>query len=411
MHPANIELFERITTLESLVRAHQIAMRGKKSNLSATSSNYRFMSQLLEIQSELINCQYRPLPYRHKIITDPKVRSIEAPAFRDRIVHHAVHQVLSPLYERFFIADSYACRRGKGTHKAMNRVQEFIKQQPNDYACKIDISKYYASINHAKLYQLLSKRLSEQKLLNLLATIIASHQSGPEYDHLFPADSPYHTKGSRGIPIGNLTSQLFANIYLHELDMFAKQQLKIRRYVRYMDDILFFHPDKDQLRKWQHQITHFLHHELHLAVNPRKVRIYPARLGVDFVGFVLHRSHRRVRASSVRRFRRRFHRQLKLLMDGKQTAEALEASLNAWTAHVTHGQGGGLAKIERRKLDNALFVVWVREKLAELAENPPTTPRELSRPHTELFLPTAAHSADLVDLRRDEAQRRGFQEI
>ncbi len=366
MNPAPAKFFEQITTLESLARAHQIAMRGKKSNLSATSSNYRFMSQLLELQAELISGRYYPLPYRHKIISEPKVRSIEAPAFRDRIVHHAIHQVLSPFYERFFIADSYACRKDKGPHKAMSRVQKFIRQQPHDYTCKIDTSKYYASINHTKLHQLLSKRLPEQKLLNLLATIITSHQSGPEHDHLFPSDSPYHTKGSHGIPIGNLTSQLFANVYLHELDMFVKQQLKIRHYVRYMDDILFFHPDKTQLRQWQQQITDFLHDELYLTVNPRKVRIYPARLGVDFVGFVLYRSHRRVRASSVRRFRRRFHRQLKLLMDGKLTAEALEASLSAWTAHVAHGQGEGLVKAERQKLDDALFVVWVKQKLAEM---------------------------------------------
>lgn len=351
--------FRTVASLETLVRAHRKAMIGKRSNQKATASNYRFMLDLLEIQRELIHGTYTPLPYRRRLITEPKVRRIEAPAFKDRIVHHAMHSVLSPFYERHFIHDSYACRPNKGIHRAMARVQHFLRASPNMYVCKIDISKYYGSVNHGKLRELLSRRVKDTKLLELLDTIIASSDSGTEYDYLFPPDSYFHTKGRRGIPIGNLTSQLFANIYLHEADMYAKQTLKIRNYIRYMDDILLFSSDKKELHEWQAKLTEFLYEELYLTVNPRKVRVYPARLGVDFVGYILYPNTRRVRASSVRRFRRRFHKKLNGLIEGRTNVWSVNATFQAWSAHVMHGNGKPLIEREKEKKDNALFVWWV----------------------------------------------------
>lgn len=348
--------FTVIASLETLIRAHKKALAGKRSNQSATASNYHFMSELLELQRELVHATYEPLPYRQKVITEPKVRRIKAPAFRDRIVHHAIHSVLSPFYERHFIRDSYACRPGKGTHRAMVRVQQFLRKDPHLYVCQVDISKYYASVNHRKLHDLLARRIKDEKILKLLDTIIASSDSGTEYDHLFRPNSHFHTKGHRGIPIGNLTSQLFANVYLHEVDMYAKQTLKIRYYVRYMDDILLFHPDKGQLHEWQSKLTEFLYEELYLTVHPRKVRIYPSRLGVDFVGYILYPHTKRIRASSVRRFRRRFHKQLKGMIKGEVSPEYVTNSLNAWAAHAKHGNGEPLIEQMRVKKEDAFFV-------------------------------------------------------
>lgn len=348
--------FDSIVSLETLTKAHKKCMAGKRSSRNAATSNYAFMSELLEIQAELVSGLYRPAPYRRRLITEPKVRRIQAPAFRDRIVHHAIHSVLNPFYERHFINDSYACRPGKGTHRAVARVQKFVKLNPNAYACQLDISKYYGSVNHDKLYQLLVKRIADQRLLDLLRVIIDSSDSGTEYDHLFAPDSHFHTKGRRGIPIGNLTSQLFANIYLHEADMYAKQKLKIRQYIRYMDDILIFHPCKKQLRQWQDSLTNFLYEELYLTMNPRKIRVYPARTGVDFVGFVSYPRTRRVRSSSVRRFRRRFNKKLKGLAEGRVNIDSTNATFNAWSAHVTHGNGQRLIEQERAKFEPAAFV-------------------------------------------------------
>lgn len=364
--------FVRIVSLETLVKAHRKALLGKRSNQRAATSNYQFMSELLEIQRELVTGSYTPLPYRRRLITEPKVRRIEAPAFRDRIVHHAIHSVLNPLYERHFIHDSYACRPDKGTHRAMARVQKFLRTRPDTYVCKIDISKYYGSVNHDKLRELVARRISDKRILALLDVIIGSSDSGTEYDHLFPSSSHFHTKGRRGIPIGNLTSQLFANIYLHEADMYAKQKLKVRHYIRYMDDILLFHEDKAQLRKWQEKLTKFLYDELYLTVNPRKVRVYPARIGVDFVGYVLYPHTRRVRTSSVRRFRRRFSRKLKGLIEGQTNVSSVNATFNAWSAHVMHGNGKPLIEREKVKKDDAIFIWWVRRqhKKAQRTQKP-----------------------------------------
>lgn len=365
--------FRTVASLETLVKAHRKAMIGKRSNQKATASNYRFMIDLLEIQRELVNGTYVPLPYRRRLITEPKARRIEAPAFKDRIVHHAMHSVLSPFYERHFIHDSYACRPNKGIHRAMARVQHFLRASPNMYICKIDISKYYGSVNHGKLRELLGQKVEDPKLLKLLGIIIASSDSGTEYDYLFPPDSYFHTKGRRGIPIGNLTSQLFANIYLHEADMYAKQTLKIRNYIRYMDDILLFSSDKSELHEWQAKLTEFLYEELYLTVNPRKVRVYPARLGVDFVGYILYPNTRRVRASSVRRFRRRFHKKLNGLIEGRTNLWSVNATFEAWSAHVMHGNGRPLIEREKEKRDNAIFVWWVlkrhRKNLRRLQES------------------------------------------
>ena len=350
--------FSKVASLDSLTSAHRKAMIGKRSDQNATASNYRFMTDLLKIQRELRAETYAPLPYRKRIITEPKTRYIEAPAFKDRIVHHSIHSTLSPFYERQFIHDSYACRPNKGIHRAMARVQHFLRANPNTYVCKLDISKYYGSVNHNKLRELLSKRINDQRLLNLLSVIIDSSDSDTRYDHLFPPDSYFHTKGRRGIPIGNLTSQLFANIYLHEVDMYAKQTLKIHHYIRYMDDILLFHPDKTVLHEWKTKLTEFLYEELYLTINPRKVRIYPARIGVDFVGYVIYPHASRVRASSVRRFRRQFNKKLHRLVENKTSVKSVDATFAAWSAHVMHSNGRALIEQERIKKDNYTFVWW-----------------------------------------------------
>ena len=356
------DAFTTIASLETLVKMQKKALVGKRNSHSATAINYRFMSDLLQIQRELVSGEYQPMDYRRRIITEPKDRMIEAPAFRDRIVHHAIHSVLSPFYERHFIRDSYACRENKGIHKAMARVRHFLRSESDLYVCKIDISKYYASVNHGKLRELLRKRIGDKRLLNLLDVIIDSSDSGDEHDYLFAPDSYYHTKGRRGIPIGNLTSQLFANIYLHEADMFVKQTLHAKFYVRYMDDILLFHTDKAVLHEWQRKLTAFLYDELYLTVNPRKVRVYPSRLGVDFVGYVIYRDGERVRASSVRRFRRRFRRHLKGYHAGAVSEAKLDDMLNAWSAHVRHGSGEPLIRQIAGELDGHKFVAFVRNK-------------------------------------------------
>lgn len=354
--------FANIANIDTLVYAHKKAMIGKRQNNKATTSNYHFMSELLVLQDELQKGAYRPAPYRNRIIREPKVRHIQAPDFRDRIVHHAIHSVLSPFYERHFIPDSYACRTGRGIHRATARIQTFLRHSPVPlYVCKLDISKYYASINQTRLKQLLTAKINDPELLALLDVIIDSTNGGTEHNHLFAPDSYFHTKGPRGIPIGNLTSQLFANIYLHHADMFAKQQLKIHHYIRYMDDILIFHEDKAQLRIWQQAMTNFFYEELYLTVNPHKIRTYPARLGVDFVGYIIYPHSMRLRGSSVRRFKKRYRRQLRDLLTGKISQERLKASFKSWTAHASHADTKQLVQHLKSWGNNYLFAYAVQK--------------------------------------------------
>jgi len=338
-------IFSSVTSLETLIIAHKHALKGKRLNYYATDFDYNLMERLIGLQVELRNNIYQPYPYRKKIITDPKLRLIEAPAYRDRIVHHAIHYYLCPFYERFFIRDSYACRPGRGIHGAANRIQHFLRVGgPNLYVCQLDISKYYASINHGKLHELLKTKINDQQITNLLRIIINSTDSGHEHDSLFASDSYYFTKGRRGIPIGNLTSQLFANIYLHELDMYAKQTLKIRFYIRYMDDILIFHENKQQLRIWQEAMMEFLYEKLYLTINPYKVRVYPAKQGVTYVGYVIYPHYLRLRSSSVRRFKKRYRGQLRAMMARQIEPKAVAKSFASWEAHASHANCDHLVK-------------------------------------------------------------------
>lgn len=331
------DIFTHITSIETLLIAHKRALKGKRNNYYATEFNYNLVSELIELQAELQSGTYRPSIYRKKIITDPKVRLIEAPAYRDRVVHHALHHFLNPFYEQHFIADSYACRPGRGIHRATARIQQFLRAGGQGlYVCQLDISKYYASINHERLLELLQDKIHDPPLINLLKIIISSTDSGNEHDSLFAPDSYYFTKGRHGIPIGNLTSQLFANVYLHQADMYAKQTLKIRHYIRYMDDILFFHHDKTQLHVWQQAMTEFLYQNLYLTVNPCKARLYPTKQGVSFVGYVIYPYFLRLRGSSVRRFKKRYRKQLRGVMTEHIKPATMYESFASWKAHANH---------------------------------------------------------------------------
>jgi RNA-directed DNA polymerase len=343
------DIFNPVTSLDTLLIAHKRALKGKRYNFFATSFDYNLVSQLIKLQAELRDGTYNPSGYRKKIIVEPKVRYIEAPAYRDRIVHHALHYFLSPFYERFFISDSYACRPGRGIHHATARVQQFLRHGgPDLYVCQIDISKYYASVNHNRLIELLQDKIDDKPLIELLKKIIESTDSGTEHDSLFAPDSYYFTKGRRGIPIGNLTSQLFANIYLHEADMYAKQTLKIRHYIRYMDDILFFHHDKAQLHEWQQSMQEFLYDNLYLTINPHKVRLYPVQQGVSFVGYVIYPYYLRLRGSSVRRFKKRYRKQLQALSLWEIEIDDVDKSFASWKAHASHASSKHL--IERMEI-------------------------------------------------------------
>jgi RNA-directed DNA polymerase len=326
------------TSLEALEVAFYGASRGKRYKTYSAFFNYQRLEVLIQLQDELRTRCYQPKPHRRFMVNDPKKRLIDAPHFRDRIVHHAVCAVLKEVYEPCFVHDSYACREAKGSHAALRRVQHYVRWQTDKslHVLHLDVSKYYASVNHDVLKRILRKKITDPLLLNALDTIIASYHSGDEHDDLFATDSPYHTRGYRGIPIGNLTSQIFGNIYLHEVDLFIKRTLKAKRYIRYMDDLMIISDNKQQLRDWQHQITDFLRDELCLTVHPRKTRLYPAKDGVSFVGYVIWRHKIRVRSSTVKLIKQRWKRMLKQYQRGDIDKQDLAEVFYAWVAHLKH---------------------------------------------------------------------------
>jgi RNA-directed DNA polymerase len=263
--------------------------------------------------------------YREFIINDSKKRLIKAAPFKDRVVHHALCNVIEPILERGFIYDSYACRNGKGTHAAVLRLEHFVRSLRGNglrsdkgaspiYCLKCDISKYFDSVDHGVLLGILRRTIEDEDILWLLQEII---ESNPQ-----------------GIPIGNLTSQLFANTYLGELDNFVKRELHERYYLRYMDDFLILDTDKRHLRDVKAAIRVFLRDQLKLTMHPRKAEIFPIDRGIDFLGYVLRDGARFLRKSTVRRFSKKRKRYAALVERGKMDERFFESANASWRGYA-----------------------------------------------------------------------------
>jgi len=319
-------LFPQVTQFANLVRAWKLASRGKRNRLPVARFASEMDERLIEIKRSLENGTWQPGAHRQFFVYDPKFRSIAAPPFADRVVHHAICTVIEPLFERRFIFDSYACRVDKGAHLGIRRLQKFLRKKRAEYALKCDISKFFASINHDVLRQIIRQTIHDPKLLKILDLIIAGY--------------------SPGIPIGNLTSQLFANVYLDQLDHFIKEELRIKYYLRYMDDFVILGENKADLTKTLAAVRNFLTDRLKLTLHPRKVRLFPTRLGVDFVGYVVFQDHILLRPKNVRHFMKKLRKQQKMLARGKITQKELKESVRSWIAHAVHADTFGL----RRKL-------------------------------------------------------------
>lgn len=317
-------LFQEVCKYENLYDAYLKARRCKNSIAEVLMFGYNLENELLKLQYELENQTYRTGKYRHFIIFEPKERKISALPFRDRIVHHAICSVIEPIFDLRFIYDSYACRKGKGTHAGADRIQKFIRKANNNYyVLKCDVSKYFQSVDHEILKQVIREKIADKKLLQLLDNIIDSAE--------------------RGIPIGNLTSQLFANIYLNKLDEHVKYELKIKYYVRYMDDFIILHESKQSLHEIKEKINLFLV-SMKLTLHPKKVNICPITLGIDFLGYRIFYNHRLVRKSTVKRFLKNTKTKLEKYDSGIMDFDKLMESFNSWEAYMSHANSTALKK-------------------------------------------------------------------
>jgi retron-type reverse transcriptase len=270
-------------------------------------------------------------------LDDAKRRLVSAAPFRDRVVHHALCNFIEPIWERKFIFDSYANRKEKGTHRAIDRAQQFARRYP--YVLQGDIVQCFPSIDHALLRALLARTIADADVMWLIDRIIAS---GAEVhrEHYrmqwFPGDDLFALNRPRGLPIGNLTSQFWANVYLNELDQFAKRELKCPAYVRYVDDFVLFADDKRQLWEWKARVGEFLQ-ALRLVMHPRKSAVYRTRDGMPFLGWRIFPTHRRLKANNVRNFSRRLRGLVAAYARGDLAADQIETAARAWLAHARHG--------------------------------------------------------------------------
>lgn len=282
--------FVDIGSIKALSAAWAKFARGKASRTDVQDYKRQLRERIERLHHALLSGRYRHGLYQRFIIQDPKTRQIHKATVEDRLVHQAVVSAIEPLFERRFLHDSYSCRKGKGTHVGVQRLRQFLRQASNNntrkvYVLKCDIKQFFASIDHEVLMERLALQLDDERVLWLLREILLSHG----------ADT------GRGIPLGNVTSQLFANVYLHELDWYVKQTLGVKRYARYCDDFVIVHDDIDYLAGLIAPIRTFLHDALRLELHPDKVTIRSWHQGVDFLGFVVRPHTTTLRTKTKRR--------------------------------------------------------------------------------------------------------------
>jgi len=294
-----IHTYNSIITIEKLLKAWQEFLRDKKQRKDVILFQAKLMDNVYELFNDLKNKTYKHGGYTAFNISDPKPRQIHKATVRDRLLHHLIYQELYEYFDSKFIHDSYSCRRNKGTHKAVNRFRDFsCKVSKNNtktfYVLKCDIKKFFANIDHTILKNILSRTVLDRDILWLFEQVIDSFEtqnmSTCQVDKL-----------PKGLPLGNLTSQLLVNIYMNEFDQFVKRELKVKYYIRYADDFVVLSSDKTELEELLPKISHFLNESLKLSLHPDKVFIKTVASGVDFLGWVSFPKHRVLRTSTKRR--------------------------------------------------------------------------------------------------------------
>ncbi len=335
--------FTRLTTWENLLDAWGKAAKGKRGRESTARFEHRLADHLLELQDELGSYSYRPGPYYHFYIHEPKQRRISAAPFRDRVVHHALCNVIEPRFERRFIADSYANRPGKGTHRAVDRLQQFARRYR--YVLRLDVIKHFPSIDHAILRDILARVIPEDDILWLVDRILESGVGvlDEEYTMVwFPGDDLLAAARPRGLPIGNLTSQFWSNCYLDPFDHFVKRELRCLAYLRYVDDLALFSDSKRELWRWKQVIEEHLA-GLRLTVH-QEAQVTPVTAGIPWLGFIVYPNHRRIKARNVHHFSRRLRERWTAYCAGEISFAEFDASVQGWIEHVRYGDTWGLRR-------------------------------------------------------------------
>lgn len=339
-----MDIYSQICSLLNLWQAFVKASKGRRGKAAVAQFEYNLEGELIRLRDELQSETYRPGKYESFIVHEPKRRKISAAPFRDRVVHHALINVIGPPLERKFIHDSYANQVGKGTHAALDRCTYFMRRY--QYVLPCDVTQFFPSIDHQILRSILARTIHDERTLRLIDLILASGEGilRAEYEMVyFPGDDLFACNRPRGLPIGNLTSQFWANVYLNELDQFVKRVLKVRAYVRYVDDFLLFSDDKAQLRAWRAEVIEFLA-GLRLTLHENRAQAQVCQRGIPFLGFILFPDHRRLKPAKGYVFRRRLRRMAHACRMSEMAWSDLQIRIQAWAAHLAHGDTYGLRR-------------------------------------------------------------------
>lgn len=323
----NTDLFSKITDKTTFENAYKKALKGnnkycKEAIEFANDETYN----LKELRESLENETYEFDGYIRFTVYEPKERIVDAPHFKDKIVQLAINKLLKEIYMPCFIFDSYACLDYKGTHKCVDRIQEFLRKAKWEYGeeayiVKVDFKKFFYSIDRKILKKLLTKKIKCKKTLRLIYKIIDS------------AD----TIDEKGLPLGNTLSQICANIYLNELDQYCKRRLSIKYMVRYMDDVILIMPNKERAKNTLNLIKQFSENNLNLKLNEKKSQIFPINQGVNAIGFKIYPTHKLLRNDSKKKIKRKTKKMRQLIIDEVMPIKKAEQIFNSWMGHAKHG--------------------------------------------------------------------------
>lgn len=339
-------VFDEMTSFEWLERSYRKARRQKQYRPEVLKFSSDLDANLLTIQAQLRDEAFHFGPYRKHWVYVPKKRMVMALPFDSRVVQWAIYLELKPFYQKLMIEDSYACLDDKGSLAAALRLQYWLKQIEHKsgwYSLKLDISKYFYRIDHAVLLDILSRRIKDDKLMRLIENIVNCDGERFGLPRFMGPDDVEADEwlGDVGMPIGNLTSQLFANIYLNELDQFCKHRLRIRKYDRYMDDTVALAPDKATANGWKDEIEGFLAERLRLDLN-RKTAIRPANQNIEFVGYILNAHSLRLRKPTVRRMKSAYRGICARYFSGQMTEQEFKRRVAAYEGMMRHTDNTGL---------------------------------------------------------------------
>lgn len=349
--------FEDIISLENLLSAWKEFQCGKKNRKDLQEFSLHLMDNIFLLHNQLLNHTYKHGGYQAFKINDPKPRDIHKATVRDRLLHHAIYRILYPFFDKTFIADSYSCRMNKGTHKSIKRFIDFGRKvsKNNTQTCwilKCDIRKFFANIDHEILIAIFSEYISDQNIIWLLVNIVESFSS---------------VKKEVGLPLGNLTSQLFVNIYMNKFDQFVKHKLKAKYYIRYADDFVIFSDDKRVLEKQLVQMQKFLLEELKLEMHPDKIFVKTLASGVDFLGVMHFSDHSVIRTKTKQRMLKKLKRKQKYLNNNMISKESFNQSVQSYYGVLKHFKGYKIKKEIMKLLSCNLSETFTNSKSQEEA--------------------------------------------